>query len=160
MSRRLGQTATLDDISDAELDSVAEMGFDWVWFLSVWTTAHDTLRLPIADLFARMSSSTEQIIARTGVMATQQGINGNTEAAILSRMVRPQQSYLVKAEAEAVLGMDFDRTDLDRLHELTMKNQDDALTPAERSELESYLRLSAFLDLMHAKARLTLKKHT
>jgi hypothetical protein len=93
-------------------------------------------------------------------MATQQGINGNTEAAILSRMVRPQQSYLVKAEAEAVLGMDFDRTDLDRLHELTMKNQDDALTPAERSELESYLRLSAFLDLMHAKARLTLKKHT
>jgi hypothetical protein len=30
MSRRLGQTATLDDIPDAELDSLAEMGFDWV----------------------------------------------------------------------------------------------------------------------------------
>ena len=38
MSRRLGQTATLDDIPDAELDSLAEMGFDWVCFLSVWTT--------------------------------------------------------------------------------------------------------------------------
>src|SRR5262249_16315400 len=38
LSRRLGQTATLDDIPDAELDSLAEMEFDWVWFLSVWTT--------------------------------------------------------------------------------------------------------------------------
>ena len=28
----------LDDIPDAELDRLAEMGFDWVWFLSVWQT--------------------------------------------------------------------------------------------------------------------------
>jgi hypothetical protein len=120
----------------------------------------DTLRLPFTDPFARMTLVAEQIIARTGVMATQQVITGNTEAAILSRMVRPQQDDLSNAEAQAVLRVDFDRRDLDRLHELTMRNQDDALTPAERSELESYLRLSAFLDLMHAKARLTLKKHT
>jgi Alpha amylase, catalytic domain len=30
--------ATLDDVSDAELDRVAGMGFDWVWLLSVWRT--------------------------------------------------------------------------------------------------------------------------
>jgi len=35
---RLGRRATLDDIPDAELDRVAEMGFDWVWLLSVWQT--------------------------------------------------------------------------------------------------------------------------
>jgi hypothetical protein len=29
---------TLDDIPDAELDHLAELGFDWVWFLSVWQT--------------------------------------------------------------------------------------------------------------------------
>ena len=34
----LGRPATLDDIPDAELDRLAEMGFDWVWFLSVWQT--------------------------------------------------------------------------------------------------------------------------
>jgi hypothetical protein len=34
-SRTLGHAATLDDISDAELDRIAGMGFDWVWFLSV-----------------------------------------------------------------------------------------------------------------------------
>ena len=38
LSRALGRPATLDDVPDAELDRLAEMGFDWVWFLSVWRT--------------------------------------------------------------------------------------------------------------------------
>jgi hypothetical protein len=38
ISQKLGRAATLDDIPDAELDRLAEMGFDWVWFLSVWQT--------------------------------------------------------------------------------------------------------------------------
>ena len=38
LSRTLGRTATLDDIPDAELDQLAALGFDWVWFLSVWQT--------------------------------------------------------------------------------------------------------------------------
>jgi hypothetical protein len=38
LSRTLGRRATLDDIPDAELDQLAERGFDWVWFLSVWQT--------------------------------------------------------------------------------------------------------------------------
>jgi glycosidase len=36
LSRKLDRAVTLDDIPDAELDRLAEMGFDWVWFLSVW----------------------------------------------------------------------------------------------------------------------------
>jgi glycosidase len=38
LSRKLDRVATLDDIPDAELNRIAEMGFDWVWFLSVWQT--------------------------------------------------------------------------------------------------------------------------
>jgi hypothetical protein len=38
LSRTLGKRATLDDIADAELNHFAEMGFDWVWLLSVWQT--------------------------------------------------------------------------------------------------------------------------
>ena len=38
LSYTLGKRATLDDIPDAELDRLAELGFDWVWFLSVWQT--------------------------------------------------------------------------------------------------------------------------
>ena len=38
LSEFIGRPATLDDIPDAELDRLAGMGFDWVWFLSVWQT--------------------------------------------------------------------------------------------------------------------------
>ena len=38
LSKQLGRPATLDDIPDIELDRMAKMGFDWVWFLSVWQT--------------------------------------------------------------------------------------------------------------------------
>jgi len=36
--RALGRPATLDDFPDAMLDDVAARGFEWVWFLGVWTT--------------------------------------------------------------------------------------------------------------------------
>jgi glycosidase len=38
ISKKLSRRATLDDIPDNELDHLAEMGFDWIWFLSVWCT--------------------------------------------------------------------------------------------------------------------------
>ena len=38
LSRPLGRPATLDDIPDAELDRLGGMGFDCIWFLSVWQT--------------------------------------------------------------------------------------------------------------------------
>jgi len=47
LSSALGKRATLDDIPDAELDRFAELGFDWVWFLSVWQTG------PAAQVISR-----------------------------------------------------------------------------------------------------------
>ena len=38
LSRSLNRRATLDDIPDVELDRLAEAGFDFIWFLSVWQT--------------------------------------------------------------------------------------------------------------------------
>ena len=38
LSKTLGRSATLDDIPDADLNRLVRMGFDWVWFLSVWQT--------------------------------------------------------------------------------------------------------------------------
>jgi hypothetical protein len=38
LSRSLGRSAKLDDIPDGELDRLAELGFDWIWMLSVWQT--------------------------------------------------------------------------------------------------------------------------
>jgi hypothetical protein len=44
-SRTLGRRATLDDIPDIELDRFAEMGFDWIWFLSIWQTGQEGQRM-------------------------------------------------------------------------------------------------------------------
>jgi hypothetical protein len=38
ISEKLGKHATLDDFPDSELDRLAALGFEWVWFLGVWQT--------------------------------------------------------------------------------------------------------------------------
>jgi glycosidase len=38
LAESLGRPATLDDFREAELDHLAETGFDWIWLLSVWQT--------------------------------------------------------------------------------------------------------------------------
>jgi hypothetical protein len=83
----------------------------------------------------------------------------STDAELLSRLIRPEQDDLSKEAAQALLRLQFGAADLERLHELVVRNQNDELTAAERSDLESYLRVSSFLDLMHAKARRSLKNH-
>lgn len=50
LSAGLGRRATLDDIPDAELDRLAKLGFDWVWFLSVWQTGAAGQRISRTNL--------------------------------------------------------------------------------------------------------------
>lgn len=38
LSEALGRPAFLADVPDAELDRLAEKGFDWVWLLGIWQT--------------------------------------------------------------------------------------------------------------------------
>ena len=45
LSQGLGRRATLDDIPDTELDRFAEMGFHWIWLLSVWQTGQAGQRI-------------------------------------------------------------------------------------------------------------------
>jgi hypothetical protein len=45
LSRTLDRRATLDDIPDAQLDRLARMGFDWLWFLCVWQTGAEGQRV-------------------------------------------------------------------------------------------------------------------
>ena len=92
-------------------------------------------------------------------MVTETRISHTGDAGILARLIRPDDDSLPPEAAKALLNIRFDRRELDRIHELAVKNQDDALTPDEKADLESYLRVSSFLDLMHAKARRSLKKH-
>jgi hypothetical protein len=79
------------------------------------------------------------------------------EAEILRRLIKPD-AKLPQAAARALLSLDFDEEDRERMHELSQKNQVDALTPTEEVELQSYLKVGLFLDLLHAKATHSLRK--
>ncbi len=45
----LGRAATLDDLSDAELDGLAKTGFDIVWLLGVWQTGAAGLKVSLSN---------------------------------------------------------------------------------------------------------------
>lgn len=49
ISRTLGRRATLDDIPDQELDRLAGLGFDWIWFLSVWRTGNAARKISLEN---------------------------------------------------------------------------------------------------------------
>ena len=93
-------------------------------------------------------------------MATDASPPATSEAAILGRLIRPDDGGLTAAAAEALLAIRFDHHDLDRMHELAVKNQQDKLTAQEKAEMENYRRVSFLLDLVHSKARRSLKRQT
>ena len=74
-------------------------------------------------------------------MATTQGTTDSTEAATISRIIHPERNDWPHETAEALLRLSLDQSDLDRLHGLVVKNQDDALTPAEKAELGACPRI-------------------
>ena len=80
------------------------------------------------------------------------------DARILARLVKPARTNISPEAARVLLGLEFDKKDRDRMHELSVKAQDGALGPDEQEEMESYRRVGYFLDLLRSKARKTLKK--
>ena len=80
-----------------------------------------------------------------------------TEADILAQVVAPGEPGLPAESARAILDLHFDQTALRRMGVLAEKNNQGILTVAESEEMEKYLRVGNFLDLMQAKARLSLK---
>ncbi len=48
LAHDLGRKTTLDDIPDMELDQIAAMGFDWIWFLGIWQTGFAGRRISLA----------------------------------------------------------------------------------------------------------------
>jgi hypothetical protein len=90
-------------------------------------------------------------------MATVARDNPQSDIAILARLIRPEEGLLTPDAAQAILRIGFDQSDLDRMHDLVVRNQSDDLTLVEKIELENYRRVSFLLDLMHSKARKSLK---
>jgi hypothetical protein len=80
------------------------------------------------------------------------------EAAILSRVIGPDKPTLSPAAARSLLDLEFTADDQERMHQLLDKNQNGRLTKQEQQELETYRRIGRLIDLLCAKARLSLHK--
>ena len=81
----------------------------------------------------------------------------NNEAAILARVIQPDNDDLPLSAARVLLKLDFTADDRQRMHDLALKNQAGKLKPAEQQELDGYIRVGRLLDLLGAKARRSLK---
>ncbi|MGP0066119.1 MAG: hypothetical protein ACLQGP_21280 [Isosphaeraceae bacterium] len=81
-----------------------------------------------------------------------------TASAIWSRIVKPDQATLTPAAARAILKLDFDAEDHERVSQLSAKARKGSLTPDERAELEEYVRVNNELMILQSKARLSLNR--
>jgi hypothetical protein len=77
---------------------------------------------------------------------------------VLSRIIGPEKPDLSVGAARALLKLSFDPSDLERMHDLAVKNQRGELTKDEQAELVDYRQAGLLLDLLKSKARLSLKK--
>ena len=82
-----------------------------------------------------------------------------TEADILTEVVEPNRATFSPQLAEELLSLRFNDNATNRIRDLLQKNNAGNITPAEKSTLENYLRVGEFLDLMQAKARITLHQN-
>jgi hypothetical protein len=81
----------------------------------------------------------------------------SSEAAILSRVIQRSKLTLSPEAVRALLDLGFPEEDRKKMHELAVKNQQGKLLPEEERELDSYVRIGRFLDLLSAKAAKSLK---
>ncbi|HEV3339450.1 MAG TPA: hypothetical protein VG125_03805 [Pirellulales bacterium] len=81
----------------------------------------------------------------------------SSEAAILSRVIQGSKLTLPPEAARALLDLGFSEEDRKKMHELAVKNQQGRLSQNEELELDSYVRIGRFLDLLSAKAAKLLK---
>ena len=80
-----------------------------------------------------------------------------SEAAILSRVIEPDQRLLPAGLARRILRWAFPDADLRRMHELLEKAKAKKLTRRERAEAENYERVGHFLSILKSKARTSLR---
>jgi hypothetical protein len=82
---------------------------------------------------------------------------GTSEVAIFGRVLEPEEATLDVAAAKAILNLNFQQADKDRMRVLLAKAKKGTLTADEQVEIDNYERVGHMLSLMKSKARRSLK---
>ena len=83
-----------------------------------------------------------------------------TEVTILARILGNERGQLPHDLARYILDLGFSDRDKARMHDLVVRNQDDALTPAEKEELFAFGKAGDLLAILKSKARRVLRHQT
>jgi hypothetical protein len=86
-------------------------------------------------------------------------ITSYSEIEILTHIVAPDQADLPPESAKSILSLRFDDDAVAKLNELAEKNRLQQLTDEDRVILDRFLRVGHFMNLMQARARLSLSKN-
>ncbi|MBI1900224.1 MAG: hypothetical protein HYS13_03785 [Planctomycetia bacterium] len=79
------------------------------------------------------------------------------EVHILSDVIAPDNGDLPPAVARTVLKWRFSDRAVAEMNRLAKRNNDGTITPGELDALHEYVRVGTFINLVQAKARLSLK---
>ena len=82
---------------------------------------------------------------------------GSFDSEILARVVMPHAPTMSPATAQEILKLTFTADDRERMGELAAKAREGTLTVEERSQADSYERVSSFIGYLKSKARISLK---
>ncbi|HLQ44193.1 MAG TPA: hypothetical protein VK137_05660 [Planctomycetaceae bacterium] len=83
-----------------------------------------------------------------------------SETDILAEVLGADAGDLTPAVARTVMRWKFSAQTSRRITQLARKNQHGSITARERETLERYLRVGSLINLLQAKARLSLKTAT
>jgi len=81
-----------------------------------------------------------------------------SEIAIWERVIQPDRGDLPPGAAQFFLNLAFGQEDIDRMHELAVKNQEGTLSSEEAEALRNYRQIGMQIDLLRSKARQTIKQ--
>jgi len=81
-----------------------------------------------------------------------------SDSDILEHVVSKVKGGFDPEAARAILELKFDSDATKRIRRLLQKNNRGTISAEERVTLEKFLRVGKFIDLLHAKARLSLKE--
>jgi hypothetical protein len=78
------------------------------------------------------------------------------EVTILARFLGNENGQLPADVARYIVDLEVTERDKARMHDLVVRNQDDALTPAEKEEMFAFGKATTLLSILKSKARRTL----
>jgi hypothetical protein len=82
---------------------------------------------------------------------------GISEITILARVLGNEQGTLPLQMARYILNRGFSESDKARMHELAVRNQEDALTADEKEELLAFAKAGTLLSILKSRARRVLR---